>query len=137
MVALTAARNTPQRQTPRTRTVPVAANAVVQQGGQAQINAAGYAVPATATVANITIGMAKASVNNTGGANGALTVDVDRGVFRFNNSTSTDLIGRTEIGANVYVVDDQTVAKTNGGGTRPVAGKCFDVDASGVWVEYL
>ncbi len=137
MVALTAARNTPQRQSPRTRTFPVAANAVIQQGGQVQINAAGYAVPATATVANITVGMAKASVNNTGGANGALTVDVDRGVFRFGNSASTDLIGRTEIGATVYVVDDQTVAKTNGGATRPAAGKCYDVDASGVWVEYL
>ena len=137
MVALTAARNTPARLTPRTRTVPVAANAVIQQGGQVQINASGFAVPATATAANITIGMAKASVNNTGGANGALTVDVDRGVFRFGNSAAADLIARTEITATVYVVDDQTVAKTNSGGTRPAAGKCFDVDASGVWVEYL
>lgn len=137
MAALTAARNTPARLTPRTRTVPVAANAVIQQGGQVQINAAGYAVPASATVANVTIGMAKAKVDNTGGANGAVNVDVDRGVFRFGNSTSTDLIGLTQIGSTVYVVDDQTVAKTNGGGTRPAAGKCFDVDASGVWVEYL
>jgi hypothetical protein len=110
---------------------------VIQQGGQVQINAAGFAVPATATAANITIGMAKASVNNTGGANGALTVDVDRGVFRFGNSAAADLIARTEISSTVYVVDDQTVAKTNSGGTRPAAGKCFDVDASGVWVEYL
>jgi hypothetical protein len=137
MAALTAARSTLARLTPRTRTVPVAANAVIQQGGQVQINAAGFAVPASATVANITIGMAKAAVNNTGGANGALTVDVDRGVFRFANSAAADLIARTEIGATVYVVDDQTVAKTNGGATRPAAGKCFDVDASGVWVEYL
>jgi len=137
MAALTAARSTLARLTPRTRTVPVAANAVIQQGGQVQINAAGFAVPATATAANITIGMAKASVNNTGGANGALTVDVDRGVFRFGNSAAADLIARTEISSTVYVVDDQTVAKTNSGGTRPAAGKCFDVDASGVWVEYL
>ena len=137
MVALTAARNTPARLTPRTRTVPVAANAVIQQGGQVQINAAGFAVPATATAANITIGMAKAKVDNTGGANGAVSVDVDRGIFRFGNSAAADLIARTEITATVYVVDDQTVAKTNSGGTRPAAGKCFDVDASGVWVEYL
>jgi hypothetical protein len=28
------------------------------------------------------------------------------------------------------------VAKTNGGSTRSVAGKIFDVDAQGVWVKF-
>jgi hypothetical protein len=34
------------------------------------------------------------------------------------------------------VVDDQTVAKTNGSSSRSVAGIIRDVDADGVWVEF-
>jgi predicted RecA/RadA family phage recombinase len=66
-----------------------------------------------------------------------VSVKTRRGVFRFANSAAGDAIGRTEIGKTVYVVDDQTVAKTDNSGARPAAGKCFDVDANGVWVEFL
>lgn len=135
MAALTSARNT-IRQDGKRRSVPLAANGKVYQGGLVQIVAASaFADKATATVANITIGMATSTVDNTGGANGDKSVEVDRGIFRFANSAAADLIARTEIGKDVYVVDDQTVAKTNAANTRPVAGKCFDVDAQGVWVE--
>ena len=34
-----------------------------------------------------------------------------------------------------YIVDDQTVAKTNGSSTRSAAGTIVDVDAQGVWVR--
>lgn len=135
MVALTAARNTPSA-LGDVREIPVAANAVIHQGAQVQINAGGFAVPATATAANVAIGRAEEGVNNTGGANGAATIKVRRGIFRFANSAAGDLITRSEIGKPVYVVDDQTVAKTNNAGARPIAGTCFDVDAQGVWVEY-
>lgn len=134
MVALTAARNTPAA-IGDIRQVPVAANAVIFQGAKVQLNAAGFAVPASATAANVTIGRAEQGVDNTGGANGAKTLDVKRGRFRFANSAAGDLITRTEIGKTVYVVDDQTVAKTNNAGARPAAGICYDVDALGVWVE--
>lgn len=135
MAALTSARNT-IRQDGKRRSVPLAANGKVYQGGLVQIVAASaFADKATATVANVTIGMATSTVDNTGGANGDKSVEVDRGIFRFANSAAGDLIARTEIGKDVYVVDDQTVAKTNAANTRPVAGKCFDVDAQGVWVE--
>jgi hypothetical protein len=36
----------------------------------------------------------------------------------------------------VFIVDDETVAKTNGSSTRSVAGICRGVDAQGVWVEF-
>ena len=77
------------------------------------------------------------TVDNTGGANGDKSIKVRRGVFRFANSAAADLIARTEIGKPCYVVDDQTVAKTNNAGARPVAGTVFGVDAQGVWVEFL
>lgn len=136
MTALAAARNTPRKAEARRRSLPLPANGKIWQGGMAQINAAGYLVPASATVANVTVGMARESVDNTGGANGDKSAEVERGTFYFNNSASGDLIARTEIGKNCYVVDDQTVAKTDSSGTRPVAGKVYDVDAGGVWVEF-
>ena len=58
-----------------------------------------------------------------------------RGCFRFANSVAADLIALADIGADCFIVDDQTVAKTNGGATRSIAGKIRDVDADGVWVQ--
>ena len=74
------------------------------------------------------------TVDNTGGADGAVKVVVRKGTFRFANSAAGDAVARTEIGKTVYLVDNQTVAKTDGGGTRSPAGKVFDVDAQGVWI---
>src|SRR5689334_18599001 len=54
----------------------------------------------------------------------------------FANSTAGDLIAQTECGSTCFVVDDQTVAKTNGTNTRSVAGLVWKVDATkGVLVE--
>lgn len=136
MVALSAPRTTPQRNEPKTRSVPLLANARVYQGGMVQIAASTFGVAAVATAANVTIGVAQATVDNAGGANGAVAVEVRRGVFRFANSAAADLITRAEIGKTVFVVDDQTVAKTDNSGARPAAGSCYDVDAQGVWVEF-
>lgn len=135
MAALTANRNTPAGLGP-IRNVPLPAGGKIFQGAMVQINAAGYAVPASATIANVTIGRADDPADNTGGANGDKKIDVRRGIFQFGNSAAGDLIARTEIGKPCYVVDDQTVAKTNNAGARPVAGTVYDVDAKGVWVEF-
>ena len=135
MVALAANRNTPGA-LPGLRQIPVGAAVRIYQGALVQINAAGFAVPGSATIANVSVGRAEVLADNTVGANGAITVDVRRGVFRFANSAAGDLIARTEIGKPCYVVDDQTVAKTNNAGARPTAGTVYDVDANGVWVEF-
>lgn len=39
------------------------------------------------------------------------------------------------MGADCFIVDDQTVAKTNGTNTRSRAGIVAAVDADGVWVQ--
>ena len=135
MAALTTARNTPAA-LGDVRSVPLPANGKIFQGGMVQVTAAGYAAAASATAANVTIGRADETVDNTGGANGAKSIKVRRGVFRYANSAAGDAIARTEIGQDCYVVDDQTVAKTDDDGDRPVAGKVFGVDAQGVWVEF-
>ena len=55
---------------------------------------------------------------------------------QFANSAATDAITLADIGKDCFIVDDQTVAKTDGSGTRSRAGRVFDVDADGVWVEF-
>ncbi|WP_104565843.1 hypothetical protein [Ralstonia mannitolilytica] len=81
------------------------------------------------------VGVAQETVDNTSGADGAATISVRRGeLWRFDNSAAADQITLADVGSNAYIVDDSTVAKTNGGGTRSVAGQIRDVDSQGVWV---
>ena len=42
---------------------------------------------------------------------------------------------RADIGGDCFIADDQTVAKTNGGNTRPLAGKVVGLDGGNVWVR--
>lgn len=114
---------------------PVAAATVIHAGALVQLNAAGDAVPGSATAANVARGVAIEAVDNSAGAAGALRVATRRGVYAFANSAGADEITRAEIGDTAYVVDDQTVAKTSATNTRPAAGVIRDVDAAGVWVE--
>lgn len=134
MAALAAARNTPRR-LPGEESHPVKAATTIYQGGIVCLDAAGWAVPGAVATTLIAIGVAQETVVNSG-ANGDKRADARRGTFRFNNSSSGDLIARAEIGDDCYIVDDQTVAKTDGGATRSKAGKIRDVDAQGVWVEF-
>jgi hypothetical protein len=113
---------------------PVLANVRIFQGSLVVLDANGFARPAITAVGLKPRGMAKAEANNTGGANSAITVETEKGVFRFENSTAGDLIARADIETACFIVDDQTVAKTNGGATRSQAGIVKDVDVSGVWV---
>lgn len=64
-------------------------------------------------------------------------VNVRRGTFRFANSSGADEITLADVGKDCFAADNQTVAKTDGGGARPKAGRIFDVDGGGVWVELL
>lgn len=80
-------------------------------------------------------GVAQGLADNSAGGNSAINVSVRRGVFRFANSSAGDAIALADVGATCYAVDDQTVAKTDGTGTRSAAGTIRDVDADGVWVQ--
>ena len=133
MTALTAARNTIERAGDVVG-YPVKTNVKALQGGIAVLNA-GYAAPGTVATGLIAVGRFEETADNTGGANGAISVQVKRGTFKYGNSSAGDLIAQADVGADCYIVDDQTVAKTNGSSTRSVAGKIIAVDADGVWVK--
>lgn len=133
MAALTAARNTPERAGDVVG-YPVKASVKAIQGGIAVLNA-GYAAPGTTALNLVAIGRFEETIDNTAGSNGDVSVQVKRGTFKFGNSSAGDLIAQADVGADCYIVDDQTVAKTNGTNTRSVAGKIIAVDADGVWVK--
>ena len=100
------------------------------------INAGGYAVPGATSTTLKAVGVAEGRADNSAGVAGAIRVRCRKGPHRFANSAEADAIALTDVGSDCYIVDDQTVAKTNGTNTRSVAGKVFDVDADGVWVDF-
>lgn len=129
MTALAADRNTPQRDGDFLND-PVAANAKIYAGSLVVLNATGYAAPGTLAAGLIARGRADEQVDNTGGADGAVNVDVRAGVFSFANAGD---ITRAHIGDDAYIDDDQTVTAVTTG--RSVAGRIVDVDSDGVWVK--
>jgi hypothetical protein len=133
MTALTADRKTPKRDGEHFN-FDVAAATEIFAGALVVLDSSGNCEPGTTATGKIAAGRAKEHVNNTGAA-GALQVEVDSGCFQFENSAGADEITKAEIGDVCYIVDDQTVAKTDGTGTRSRAGYIRDVDADGVFVD--
>jgi hypothetical protein len=78
--------------------------------------------------------MAIETVDNTYGQAGDKTVTVRPGIYAWANSSGGDAITQAQVGSDCYIVDDQTVAKTDGTGTRSKAGTVLAVDSDGVWV---
>lgn len=134
MGALTQDRNTPLRDS-KEFIFPVAASTKIYAGALVALNSAGYLTKGAASTTLKAVGVAQVLADNSAGANAAIRCAVRRGCFKFANSASTDLIALTEVGSDCYIVDDQTVAKTNGSSSRSVAGKVRDVESDGVWVE--
>lgn len=133
MAALTKDRQTPER-SGKEFGFPVKAATRIFAGALVVLDG-GYAAPGRTATGLKAVGRAEAHADNTSGSAGAIDVPVRAGVFRFDNSTAGDLIARTDITADAYIVDDQTVAKTDGSSTRSKAGRIVDVDDLGVWVQ--
>ncbi|HYH17579.1 MAG TPA: hypothetical protein VD995_03075 [Azospirillum sp.] len=136
MAALTTDRNTLARNGGFTHMErDLAANTSVFAGSMVAQNAAGAAVPASATNTLTVLGRAQHRASTVAGSTLPSKVVIERGVFRFANSAAGDAITIADYGKPCYAVDDQTVAKTDDTGARPQAGIIRDVDAQGVWVE--
>lgn len=135
MGVLTSDRNTAMREGVMVN-LPVAAAKKIYTGALVARDTDGNATPGATATTLLGLGRAEEQVDNSGGVAGDKTVQVRKGVFRFDNSAAGDQITSAEIGKDCYIVDDQTVAKTDGGSTRSVAGRVFDVDSDGVWVEF-
>lgn len=135
MTATTAERNTPSRNADDF-SFPAAAATKILAGTIVVLNSSGNAEAGATATGKKTVGVAKQTVDNTGGSAGDLQVPIARGCFRFANSAAADAIANSDYGATCYVVDNQTVAKTDGTGTRSAAGVIRGVDSAGVWVQF-
>ena len=118
--------------------LPVKANVNLWAHGLV-VSDAGYAAPGRVATGLIAVGVAVKQFDNrtaaTGGAAGAITATIRRGTFKFKNSAAGDAIAQTDFGKLAYIIDNETVAKTDGTGARSVAGIVEGVDADGgVWI---
>jgi len=114
---------------------PMLATALGYTGGMAVLDSSGWCKPAVTATGLVCVGRFETRADNSLGANGAINGEVRAGIFKWANSSSTDEITKAEIGDNCFIVDDQTVAKTDGTGTRSIAGRVMQVDTDGVWVQ--
>ncbi|MGP8432027.1 hypothetical protein ACT2FY_42810 [Paraburkholderia fungorum] len=137
MANLASARNTRERPA-LDFSYPVAAATTIYAGSIATLTATGYARGGKQGGTRA-VGVAQNNVDNSAGVDGAKTVNVKRGCFQFLNFV-TDLVTVADIGNDCYVVDDETVARTNGGATRVIAGKIAAIELMGatstVWVQF-
>lgn len=134
MAALTAEKYTVRYEDPASGTAHVgggvASSTKIFKGALVVLNSSGYQTKATAATGLIACGVARETADNSSGSNGAIKAVVDSGAFEFENSSAGDAITIAEIGDDVYIVDDQTVAKTDGSGARSRAGKCVGFNSS-------
>jgi|SRR6267142_2097353 len=110
------------------------------QGGIAALDATGWLVPATAVATLVVVGIfgppGPAGIDNTGGANGALTAPIMSGIFLLDSGTAADLIVQATLGLACYAMDDHTVSPVSTG--RSKVGTVYALDPSGmVWVQIV
>jgi hypothetical protein len=119
---------------PARRTVDMKAATTIYKGALVAIDSSGNAQPAGLLAGGSVrcVGVASATQANPGAA-AATQVEVQPGIYKFNNH-GADLVTKASVGADCFVVDDNTVALTSGTNTRPVAGKVQSVDSDGVRV---
>jgi hypothetical protein len=104
MSALTKDRNTVRKEGDYAAYL-VKANVKIFAGSMVCIDSTGYAIPGSDTAGLKFVGISRGYADNTGGADGALSVEVwRRGSFELAASGMT----RANIGESVFVVDDQT-----------------------------
>lgn len=134
MTATTSDRNT-KRRDGVDFSFPVGAAKTIHVGTIVALNA-GNAEEASTATGLVAVGVAQELADNSGGSAGDVNVLVRRGVWAFVNSASTDELTLSDVGSTCYLVDNQTVAKTDGTSTRSEAGVVRDVNDDGVWVEF-
>lgn len=131
---LTQDRNTHQRDG-ELLVIPMAAASKIFGGSLVALDASGNAVPGSTATTLTYAGRAEEFVDNSAGAAGDLSVTVRRKTaFKWKNQAG-DLVTEASLLKTCYIVDDETVAATDGTGTRSAAGIVVGIDSDGVWVE--
>lgn len=115
MAACTTDRNTTYREGIELE-FPVKAATRIFGGSMVAVDSTGYAVPAGNVAGHKFMGVAMEPADNSAGGNGVILVRVrTAGVFEF----AANSISQANVGADMYVLDDQTFDDVNpGNGVR-------------------
>lgn len=114
---------------------PVKASEVLFEGAIACLDSSGRLVKGTTATGLVAVGVMIEAVTG-GTTDGEKYGKAQPGVYGpFANSASADLIAVDDIGADCYIVDDNTVALTSNSSARSKAGKIYDVTSEGVFVS--
>lgn len=134
-MALTSGRNTVEISDGKILILPVKANTKIYEGSIVMVDA-GFAVQGKKAVDLIAAGRAEEFIDNTGagGINGAKSIKVRRGVFKYSNDT-TNPVTEADILKECYVLDDETVTMLSTGTSK--AGKVLGLDNDQVIVEII
>lgn len=110
---------------------PVKASTKVFKGSMVALNA-GFLVPVSTATGLIGVGLCRYDVDNTAGADGALSAEVEEGTFIWDNLAG-DLLTQANAGAVVYGTDDHTVNLTATG--KSIVGVMESVEPEGIAVR--
>lgn len=133
MAALAAARNTLQMADVQRAPIAylVKGSTTIYKGSLVVLDA-GYAAPGRTATGLIAVGRAKATVTNSGASGALVYVEVEPGIFLWDNA-SGDPILVASLEALVYITDDATVNITATG--KSVAGRVVKLETAGAWVR--
>lgn len=114
---------------------PVKASQTIYIGALVCEDADGDLQPGATSTALRAVGVSWEYVDNSLGSDGDETCEYKKGIFPFFNSSGADEIDESHKEEVCFIVDDQTVAATDGSSTRSVAGKVKGMDGDLVMVE--
>lgn len=137
MAALSAARMTDERggaATLKRWKIPLKASTKVYAGSLCAIDT-GFLVPWSAATGLKKAGRACATYDNSAGADGAVIGEVEQGCFGWDIGASADALAQADVGNTVYGLDDHTVGKTDGTGTRSACGVLMEIENSQAFVS--
>ncbi|WP_311272378.1 MULTISPECIES: hypothetical protein [unclassified Rhizobium] len=131
MTAMSQARQPTEAEGLRSQAPVKSATTILQ--GALVVSENGLAIPGKLATGLVVLGVSEQTVKNTG-ADGAQKVPFRRGTFGFNNH-GADAISAGDVNKTAYIVDDQTVAKTDASGTRSAAGKIMHIEGGQIFVR--
>lgn len=111
--------------------LPLKGGIVIPAGACADKDASGYGTNGATNTTGKTAGIAQVTYDTTGLNDGDKWGDFHFGTWVFENSASTDQITVADVGNDCFLVDNNTVARTNGTNTRHVAGKVYAIETDG------
>jgi len=123
----------PKTRTGSRRSFLVKPGETIYAGALVCIDSNGLAVKAITATGLKCVGVSQEQIITAGNETRVLVADE---ITTVKNSADADEITLADVGADCYIVDDETVAKTSGTNTRSVAGKVYDVNSDGVWVKF-